>query len=65
MLELLWKILFFINLFYFIYIFYFYFVIPMTSWLGILLRLCVVIESVIVWQMEQPILLFILIVVLL
>ena len=37
----------------------------MILWLGILLRLYVVIEPAIVWQVEEPILLFILIVVLL
>ena len=37
----------------------------MILWLGILLRFYVVIEPFIVWQVEQPILLFILNVVLL
>ena len=64
MLELLWKSLFLIKLYYLFYIILFYFVIPMKLWLGILLRFYVVIEPINVWQLEQPILLIILIIML-
>ena len=43
----------------FILYYFFCFIIPMMLWLGILLRFYVVIEPIIVWQVDQPILLFI------